>query len=162
VHCQLHGTRKPAHLHNVLKHLILLQRLQCLLAKSHILDDPQIMQTVSMKDAAVMSTDQFRSHNTPQNRKDCTVGEKFREIRSLAVGYLSTRGDPTSNIGPRVKVWPRLRVCVCGFGGFPFRRPRVPNLGACAPPFKVDENDTTGQLVGDYMIGLSEDEREGA
>jgi hypothetical protein len=115
-----------------------------------------------MKDAAaVMSTDQFRSHNTPQNRKDCTVGEKFGDIRSLAAEHLLIRGDPTSNIDPRVKVWPRLRVCVCGFGGFPFRRLRVPKLGACAPPPKADENDRTGQLVRDYMIELSEDEREG-
>jgi hypothetical protein len=41
-----------------------------------------------------------------------------------------------------------VRVC---FGGF---------LGTCASPSKVSEKDMTGQLIGDYMIGLSEDERK--
>jgi hypothetical protein len=44
----------------------------------------------------------------------------------------------------------------------PFRRPWVPKLGTCASPSKVDEKDTTGQPVGGYLTGLSEDEREGA
>jgi hypothetical protein len=58
----------------------------------------------------------------------------------------------------------RSRPCVYvrGFGGFPFRRPWVPKLGTSAPPCKVDERDMTEQHVGDYMIGLSEDEKEGA
>jgi hypothetical protein len=62
--------------------------------------------------------------------------------------------------GSRAKVWPRPYVYVCGFGGFLFRRPWVPNLGTCASPFKVDKKDTTGQPVEDPMIGLSEDESE--
>ena len=47
------------------------------------------------------------------------------------------------------------------FGGFPFGRPRS-KLGTCASPSKVDERDMIGQPVGDYVTGLSEDEREGA
>lgn len=35
----------------------------------------------------------------------------------------------------------------------------VPKLGTCVSPSKVDKKDTTGQPVGDYMIGLLEDER---
>lgn len=83
------GTREPVPLHNMVERPIFPQHLQCLLAKSHTLGDPQIMQTVSMKDLAVMSKDRFQSHTMPQNREGRTVGETFREIRS----QLPQKGD---------------------------------------------------------------------
>jgi len=50
---------------------------------------------------------------------------------------------------------PLLYVCVCvcvcvyvfcSFGGFLFWRSKVPKLGTCASPSKVDEKEITGQL----------------
>ena len=52
-----------------------------------------------------------------------------------------------------------VKVCV---GGTVFSAPGCQNWVTRASPSKVDEKDTTGQLVGDYMIGSSEEEREGA
>jgi len=37
-----------------------------------------------------------------------------------------------------------------------------PKLGTCASPSKVDEIDTTGQLIKDGVIGSSEEESKGA
>jgi hypothetical protein len=46
--------------------------------------------------------------------------------------------------------------------GSHFGAPWVLKLGTCASPSKVDRKNMAGQPVGDHMIGLSEDEREGA
>jgi hypothetical protein len=48
------------------------------------------------------------------------------------------------------------------WGGGDRLRSWVLKPGTHASPPKVDEKDRTGQLVGDYMIWSSEEEREGA
>ena len=48
------------------------------------------------------------------------------------------------------------------FGGFPFWRLWVPNLGTYALLSEVDERDIKGQPVGGFMLRLSEDESKGA
>jgi hypothetical protein len=76
--------------------------------------------------------------------------------------HLLTRGDSISNVDSGMKVWPRLSVRMCvisegsHFGGLRSR------MGTCASPSRVDEKGTTGQPVGYYVIGLSEDESESA
>jgi hypothetical protein len=49
-------------------------------------------------------------------------------------------------------------IYVCGFGGFQFRDHWVPKIGTHASPSKVDQKDTTGQLITGCMIGASEGE----
>ena len=55
-------------------------------------------------------------------------------------------------------------MCMCGvlWGGDRFSTPGCQNWAPAHRRLKFDEKDTTEQLVGDYMIGLSEEEREGA
>ena len=55
-----------------------------------------------------------------------------------------------------------IHIVVLGFGGFPFWRPQVPKLGTGPPPPKVDKGKLAEQHIGDYVIGLSNEERDGS
>lgn len=55
-----------------------------------------------------------------------------------------------------------VRIVVLGFGGFPFWRPQVPKLGTGPPPPKVDKGKLAEQHIGDYVIGLSNEEGDGS
>jgi hypothetical protein len=55
--------------------------------------------------------------------------------------------------------------CLCVSAWFrrvPISAPLGPETGTGASPSNVDKRDITGQPVGDYVVGLSEDEREDA
>jgi len=101
-----------------------------------------------------------RSGNLESGGEKTGEGEAFYRVtrrRSTSQGGKTSSPTCSEGEGPNFAV-----VCVCGLRGFPFRGPLGPKLGTCASPSKVDKRDMTGQPVGDYMIGLSEDEREGA